>query len=134
MVLIDRILEVEPGRVACAVDLRSDSAFCRDGRVPSYVGVEYMAQTVGALVGWECLNNGLPVRTGFLVSVRKYTSLVDGFVAGTTLVVEARHNWRDDEGVAVMDCRIFYPAGTPVAESRLTVFQPANLDAYLATP
>jgi predicted hotdog family 3-hydroxylacyl-ACP dehydratase len=133
MVLLDRVLEAGTGRVVCAVALREDSPFCRDGKVPAYVGIEYMAQAAGALVGWESREKGEPVKTGFLVSAREYASRVDGFPAGATLAVEARDDWRDDDGVGVMDCVIHLPFGTPAARARLTVFQPRDLKAYLTT-
>ncbi|MDR2451058.1 MAG: hypothetical protein LBE85_04650 [Candidatus Accumulibacter sp.] len=133
MVLLDRVLEAGMGRIVCAVAVREDSPFCRDGKVPAYVGIEYMAQTAGALVGWESREKGEPVRTGFLVSAREYASRVDGFPAGAALAVEARDDWRDNDGVGVMDCVIHLPFGTPVARARLTVFQPRDLAAYLTT-
>ncbi|MDR2259850.1 MAG: hypothetical protein LBE06_02740 [Azoarcus sp.] len=131
MVLLDDVLEAEMGYIRCAVTLRMDSPFCRDGQVPAYVGVEYMAQAVGALVGWESHERGAAIRTGFLVSARQFTSEVDGFAVGGALTIEARENWRDDEGLAVMDCVIYYPGDIPVARARLMVYQPLDLNAYL---
>jgi predicted hotdog family 3-hydroxylacyl-ACP dehydratase len=133
MVLLDRVLEAGAGRILCTVTLRPESPFCREGQVPAYVGIEYMAQAIGALVGWHSRNQGESVRTGFLVSTRRFTSQVDGFRVGDTLTVEARENWRDEEGLGVMDCTIYHPADVPVAEARLVVYQPKDLNAYLAT-
>lgn len=133
MLLLDRVLEACPGRMMCAVTLRPDSPFCRDGRVAAYVGIEYMAQTVGALVGWHERQSGRAVKTGFLVSVRKYNCSADAFPVGATLHIEARENWRDEEGLGVMECSIYHPAGERVAEARLTAFQPKDLHAYLNT-
>ncbi|GHU33989.1 thioester dehydrase [Betaproteobacteria bacterium] len=133
MLLLDRVLEAEPGRMVCTVTLRPESSFCREGRVAAYVGIEYMAQTVGALVGWHEREKGGVVKTGFLVSVRKYTCKVEAFPVGATLHIEARENWRDEEGLGVMDCRIYHPAGELAAEARLTAFQPKDLRAYLNT-
>ncbi|MDR2787379.1 MAG: hypothetical protein LBD06_03275 [Candidatus Accumulibacter sp.] len=133
MVLLDEVLAVETGCIRCAVTLRMDSPFCREGQVPAYVGVEYMAQAVGALVGWEARQQGEAVRVGFLVSARRFTSRVDGFAAGETLTVEAREDWRDAEGLGVMDCAIYHPENEPVAHARLMVFQPRDMDAYIST-
>jgi predicted hotdog family 3-hydroxylacyl-ACP dehydratase len=136
MLLLDRVLEAEPGRMVCAVTIRPESPFCREGRVAAYVGIEYMAQTVGALVGWHERQSGGAVKTGFLVSVRKYACAVNDFPVGATLHIEARENWRDDEGLGVMDCRIYHPADPAnklAAEARLTAFQPKDLRAYLDT-
>lgn len=131
MLLLDRVLEVTPGRMVCAVTIRPESAFCREGRVAAYVGIEYMAQTVGAFIGWHEREAGGAVKIGFLVSVRKYSCAVDYFSVGATLNIEARENWRDAKGLGVMDCGIYRPDGKLVAEARLTAFQPENLHAYL---
>jgi predicted hotdog family 3-hydroxylacyl-ACP dehydratase len=134
MVLLDKVLEAETGHIVCAVTIRPDSPFCREGRVAAHVGIEYMAQAVGALVGWQSLRAGEAVKTGFLVSARKYTSHVDEFPTGATLRVEARENWRDAEGLGVMDCAIHYPGIEEIAaEATLMVFQPKDLQAYITT-
>jgi predicted hotdog family 3-hydroxylacyl-ACP dehydratase len=133
MLLLDRVLEAEPGRMVCAVTIRPESSFCRAGRVAAYVGIEYMAQTVGVLIGWHARQTGDAVKTGFLVSVRKYSCKVDAFPVGATLKIEAQESWRDEKGLGVMDCRIYHPAGELAAEARLTAFQPEDLHAYLNT-
>jgi predicted hotdog family 3-hydroxylacyl-ACP dehydratase len=138
MVLLDRLLEAQSGRALATVTIRADSPFCREGQVPAYVGVEYMAQTIGALVGWQAKSVGEAVKTGFLVSVRNYVSQVESFVLGETLFIEAKENWRDEEGLGVMDCAIYHPEpGKPgtkeIAKATLMVFQPKDLDAYIAT-
>jgi predicted hotdog family 3-hydroxylacyl-ACP dehydratase len=138
MVLLDRILEAEAGRILCAVTIRAESPFCRDEgaglQVAAHVGIEYMAQAIGVLVGWQARAAGEPVRTGFLVSTRQYTSRVDAFPLGAELRVEARENWRDDTGLGVMDCAIYHPNAVLAAEATLTVFQPKDLQTYLTTP
>lgn len=133
MVLLDRVLEAEAGRIVCAVTIGPESPFCRAGRVAAYVGIEYMAQTIGALAGWRSRNEGQAVKTGFLVSTRKYVSRVDDFPLGASLAVEARENWRDDEGLYVMDCTIYHPQDEIAAQATLMVFQPKDLPTYLTT-
>ncbi|MDR3324217.1 MAG: hypothetical protein LBS89_08455 [Zoogloeaceae bacterium] len=132
MVLLDRVVEVEAGRIVCAVTIRPQSPFFREGRVAAYVGIEYMAQAVGALVGWQSRSLGEPVKTGFLVSTRKFVSRIDDFPLDATLSVKARENWRDEEGLCVMDCAIHYPQNEIAAEATLMVFQPKDLNTYLA--
>ena len=137
MVLLDSVLEAGEGRILCSVTIRTDSPFCRnegDGpQVPAYVGIEYMAQAIGSYVGWQAHASGEDVKTGFLVSARQYTSRVPAFTPGAELRVEARENWHDETGLGVMDCTIYYPGSEIAAEASLTVFQPADLNAYLAT-
>jgi predicted hotdog family 3-hydroxylacyl-ACP dehydratase len=139
MVLLDRVLEASAGLARCAVSIRRDSAFCRDfggiAAVPAYVGIEYMAQTIGVLAGWRAQQVGGSVKTGFLVSARKFEANLPYFPIGMALCVEARDNWQDMEGRGVMDCAIFAMAEEtrPLVRATLMVFQPHDLDAYLAT-
>ncbi|MDR0528779.1 MAG: hypothetical protein LBG69_04105 [Zoogloeaceae bacterium] len=132
MILLDRVLEAESGRIVCSVTPRADSQFCRNGVVPAYVGVEYMAQAVGALEGWTSRQSGGDVKIGFLVSVRKYSARIPGFSTGVTLIVEAREEYRDTAGLGIMDCVIYHQfPEVAVAEATLTVFQPHDLNSYL---
>ena len=147
MSLLDRVLEADAERILCALSVRADSAFCREGRVPAYVGIEYMAQAAGALIGWRAINTGQSIKIGFLVSVRKFMSLVDGFDVGETFVIEAQESLRDeDSGLGGYACAIYrptadapmgvptgVPTGVPIMKAQLSAFMPKDLDAYLAT-
>ena len=133
MVLLDRVLEASAERILCALTLREDSPFCRDGRVPAYVGIEYMAQAAGALMGWHARSQGGLPKIGFLTSVRKFvfTGGAEGFVAGETLTVEARELLRDDDsGMGVMACAIAHPDGVPVAKAQLSAYVPKDLSVF----
>ncbi|MDR1425086.1 MAG: hypothetical protein LBI92_10865 [Azoarcus sp.] len=135
MALLERLIEAEPQRVRCTVVLREESPFCREGRVPSYVGIEYMAQAAGVLISWpDHLEGKKEAGVGFLVSVRKFNTRVDGFAAGETLTVEAKEMMRDnDNGIGVMACSIYASSGDLLAKGQLTAYQPKDLDAFLKT-
>ena len=136
MVLLDRVLEASGERILCALDLREDSPFCRGGRVPAYVGIEYMAQAAGALMGWHARNQGGLPKIGFLTSVRKFvfTGGAEGFAAGATFTVEARELLRDDDnGLGVMACAIYHPDGVPVAKAQLSAYVPKDLGIFSTT-
>jgi len=135
MALLDHLIEAEPQRALCTVVLRRESSFCREGRVPSYVGIEYMAQAAGVLISWaNRLAGKKEAGIGFLVSVRKFDSRVDGFAAGETLAVEAKEVMRDnDNGIGVMACSIYASGGDLLARAQLTAYQPKDLDAFLKT-
>ena len=133
MALLDRLIEAEPRHVLCTVVLRNESLFCREGRVPSYAGIEYMAQAAGVLISWaDRLEGEKEAGIGFLVSVRKFSSRVDGFAAGETLTVEAREVMRDNN-FGVMACSIRASGGDLLAKAQLTVYQHKDLDAFLRT-
>ncbi|MDR2710877.1 MAG: 3-hydroxylacyl-ACP dehydratase [Burkholderiales bacterium] len=134
MVLLDRIVEVAEAHVVCEVALKVDSPFCDGAAVPGWVGIEYMAQTVGVLAGWRALEKGLPVRIGFLVGTRHYRCHAPQFRAGSVLRITADEELSSDGGVVAMRCAVRdadAAADAVLAEAALLVFQPDDLEAYL---
>ncbi|MDR0563813.1 MAG: hypothetical protein LBG78_02595 [Azoarcus sp.] len=129
MLLLERVLDIGEGHATCELTLRADSSFCRDGRVPAYVGIEYMAQAGGVLIGARALAANTSPKICYLVSVRKFSSHVDGFDVGTTLTVKAVETLRDDEnGVGVMRCSIYHPADVLLVTAQLTAYMPKKLN------
>ena len=51
MVLLDRVISVDEDSLLAEVRIRSDSLFCNTDGVGAWVGIEYMAQAIGA---WAC--------------------------------------------------------------------------------
>lgn len=131
MVLLDRIVEATEPHIVCEVTVQVDSPFCDGAAVPGWVGIEYMAQAVGALAGWRALEKQLPVRIGFLVGTRQYQSHVSHFRVGEVLRITADEEVMADDGLVAMRCTIHDAAGALLAEAALLVFQPDDLDAYL---
>ncbi|AOY01450.1 hotdog family protein [Jeongeupia sp. USM3] len=130
MVLLDRVVSAAPDTLTAATTIRADSPFCDGLEVGGWVGVEYMAQTIAALAGFEARARGDAVSVGFLVGTRRYDSEVPAFRVGQTLTVTARREFQADNGVAVMDCTIAID-GKTVARAQLSAYQPDNLDEYL---
>lgn len=131
MLLLDRLVEAAESHIVCETLLRVDSPFCDGAAVPGWVGIEYMAQTVGVLAGWRALERQLPIKIGFLVGTRHYRSHVPQFHVGETLRVTADEDLSTDDGLVAMRCMLHDNARTLLAEASLLVFQPDDLDAYL---
>lgn len=54
MLLIDRAMSADETSLTAEVDITANSMFCVPNKgVPSYVGIEYIAQTVAAYSGWR---------------------------------------------------------------------------------
>jgi predicted hotdog family 3-hydroxylacyl-ACP dehydratase len=125
MVLLDEVLGWDMGRVLAALTIRPDSPFfiSEDG-VPSYVGLEYMAQTCGLYAGIEALNHDQPVRLGFLLGTRNYTASANWFRLGQRLVIEATEVYRQ-ETMGVFGCRITHD-NVELASAQLNLYQPKN--------
>lgn len=132
MILLDRVLDIEGENLTAEVTIRPDALFCDGRRVGGWVGIEYMAQAIGALAGWLARQKGLPPRLGFLVGTRRYTSQTPWFTVGQTLHIHIQREIAAENGVSAVACRIVSPDGQLHAEAMLTVFQPDNLQDFLA--
>ncbi|MBX3458290.1 MAG: hypothetical protein KF820_08070 [Candidatus Paracaedibacteraceae bacterium] len=124
MALIDRVIEFTPDSITVSVIITDQSLFFQDGGVPSYVGIEYMAQAVAAWNGLIARQNNLPGGIGYLLGTRKMKLLIENFKEGSHLEVMGRCKFTDGE-IASFDCAI-HLEGTEVASAALTVFQPKN--------
>jgi predicted hotdog family 3-hydroxylacyl-ACP dehydratase len=123
MRLIDRVLHVDAEHAVAEVDVPFDGLFVREGQVPSWVGIEYMAQAVAAWAGARAREHGGVPRAGLLLGTRRYETHCEGFASGATLRVEARCELMADNGLGQFDCRIRLD-GAELASARISVFDP----------
>lgn len=129
MVLLDEVVGVGEETLTATLRVREDGIFDRDGRVPAYVGIEYMAQAVAAFSGYWAKQVGEEVRLGFLLGTRKFFSSIDSFRCGDQLSIDVERLLQAENGMATFECRI---SGEGVEQSaRLNVFQPENIEEYL---
>lgn len=107
MLLLDEMLDAGDEHVACGVTIRLDSMFC-DGvnGVPSWVGLEYMAQTVSTYSGIDEARAGKRPSIGLLLGSRRYKTEVPFFTLGARLTVEAHLMLRDENDLVAFDCQI----------------------------
>jgi len=123
MRLLDRILVVDEQQAVAEVDVPFDGLFVRDGAVPAWVGIEYMAQAVSAWAGGRGRRAGGQPRPGLLLGSRKYEAKCESFPSGATLRVEAQCELIAANGLGTFDCRITMD-GREVATARIAVFDP----------
>jgi predicted hotdog family 3-hydroxylacyl-ACP dehydratase len=124
MVLLDRVVAVDDESLCAEVRLRRDSLFCVDEAVGAWVGLEYMAQAIGAYAGYRARRRGEPVRIGYLLGTRHYVCRKPRFAAGSRLQIHVKRLWQGEDGLASFDCRIEDESGV-LARAQLTVFQAA---------
>ena len=134
MRLIDRVIEVDDDKAVAEVDVPLDGLFTRDGEVPAWIGIEYMAQTVSAWAGRGARRApGAAPRLGLLLGSRRYTAHRPGFPCGALLRIEARCELIGDNGLGMFDCRI-HMDGDEVAHAKLAVFEPDDAMVFLKGP
>lgn len=131
MQLLDRILEADDDQAVAEVNIQAQGLFVRDGRVPPWVGIEYMAQTISAWAGGrgQRAGNAGP-KVGLLLGSRRYDAHCDGFAIGSTLRVEARCQMYGDNGLGLFDCRIL-DGGRELATATISVFEPDDAMAFI---
>jgi 3-oxoacyl-[acyl-carrier-protein] synthase-1 len=130
MVLLDRVVSVNEDSLLAEVCIRPDSLFCSGGGVGAWVGIEYMAQAIGAWAGYAARLRGEPPKLGFLLGTRRYDSRRPIFVLGSTLRVYVHRVFQNENGLGSFECAIDDEEGR-VATATVTVFQPRDVNDFV---
>ena len=125
MVLLDRVVSAGAEDLCAEVRIHKDSLFCLDGAVGSWVGLEYMAQAIGAYAGYTARLRGEPVKLGYLLGTRCYECTRPSFSAGTLLRIHVKRLLQSENGLASFECRIDAENGQ-LASANLAVYQPTG--------
>jgi len=140
MILIDRAVDIGDSYLVAEVDIGEQTLFAEAGRgVPTWVGIEYLAQAIAAWAGYAARNKGGLPQFGFLLGTRKYHALRPYFEFGCTLQVRIELQYQD-QGLGVFSGRIMakppaaglnnsVDAATPLVEASVNVFQPETTSA-----
>lgn len=104
-----------------------------DGSLPPWLGLEIMAQAVGAWAGCQAQRLGQPVGLGFLLGTRRYECHVPAFAAGAQLSVRVARSLQDDSGMGVFECEL-HAGQVLAAQARLNVYRPLDAGAFIQEP
>lgn len=110
MMLLDSVISLTNDSICTKVIIQPDSLFYEttpdyEG-VGAWVGIEYMAQTMGAYAGYTALKNGGVVKIGFLVGSRHYHCHKTFFASGAILHISAKCIMQADNGISAFECCI----------------------------
>jgi predicted hotdog family 3-hydroxylacyl-ACP dehydratase len=123
MLLLDCLIEPGPERTLCEWHVTDAAAFLVPGRgVPSYIGVEYMAQCIAVHAGARARARGLGPPLGFLLGTRHYSAHVEYFCIGHTYRAACRELIHDENGMGSYECSILLDDDV-IAEGRLAVLE-----------
>jgi predicted hotdog family 3-hydroxylacyl-ACP dehydratase len=125
MVLLDRIIDCDDNSLSAEWVVRDDGLLGNDKTVPAWAGIEYMAQAIAAYAGIMSRRAGEPVKVGFLLGTRRYSSNVAEFKVGSTLKVRVEKIIQDN-ALGAFECKI-QGDGVEVS-ANLNVYQPSHND------
>ncbi|MDO5058398.1 MAG: thioester dehydrase [Neisseria sp.] len=124
MVLLDRVTACTPDSLSAEASVSDGHILLENGVLPCTMGMEIMAQGIGAFAGLRAEAAGEPVRLGYLLGTRKLNLFADHIPVGTKLVVDVRLSMEDSEGFGVFDCEMRW---TDAPEAARAVLPPNGL-------
>ena len=122
MVLLDEVVEAGENGAVAKVNISQDTEFCVDGKVPAWVGIEYMAQTMAAYSGGIAMGKDEEVSIAFLLGARRYNSTVSHYKIGDELTIRVKPAMFHD-AISNFDCVIELNS-EEVATAGLTAYKP----------
>ncbi|ABE60106.1 MULTISPECIES: ApeP family dehydratase [Chromohalobacter] len=124
MCLLDTLLHYDADGARAEVVPDATDLFMEAGVIPAWVGLEWLAQAVAAWAGMGARLTGAPPPPGFLIASRRYRARVDAFALGEPVHVHVTRDFVADNGVRAFSGTLTTPAGEPLAEGQLSIFQP----------
>ena len=121
MCLIDKVTHFDQQSLASQVTVQNNGLFDDGIYVPAWLGMEYMAQSIGAYQGMIDKIAQRPIQLGFLLGTRRYSSNVPHFKVGKILTISVKRIMQD-QGLGVFECKISDP--NVLVEANINVYQP----------
>lgn len=134
-VLLDAVWAESATCTQATATVRGGTPFCDDAGSrpagwPAWLAIELLAQVVAASAGLREFRPGVRPRLGLLLGARQFSPRIAVLPAGATLALTVDESSRDEDGMGVYDGTVAI-AGELVASATLSVYLPADVDAYL---
>ena len=130
MCLLERIVAADDESLVATTVLRSDSLFCRDGRIGSWVSLECMAQTVAAWACFQRRGSGRGPGIGFLLGTRRFDCHRPWLPIDELLRFEVKKEIQLGDALGQFSARTFL-GDELLAAAAITVFAPDDPAAVL---
>ena len=132
MLLIKSIIGYGDNWLEASIDVSASSLFLSEqGVVPSWVGVEYMAQAISAFAGVMAWREGRKPEVGCLLGTRRYSVVDHNFDPEELLSVKVTQLLRDENNLVLFDCHI-YRGDKSIAAAEIKAIQPNDVQSVLA--
>ncbi|WMD22894.1 hotdog family protein [Achromobacter seleniivolatilans] len=130
MILIDEVCGYDADSLTARAVVRPGPYSLPDDTLPPWLGMEFMAQAVGAWAGCHARLGGEEVKLGFLLGTRRYECHADTLPVGTVLTIRVERGLIDASGMSVFECEL-RDATRLLAQARLNVYQPKDPTAFI---
>jgi predicted hotdog family 3-hydroxylacyl-ACP dehydratase len=131
MLLVERLVSWDERQATVSAVPSASAWYAEPAGMPSRVGIELIAQAIGAHVGVVAWSKGEPPKRGVLLGARSYRSQRAHFPAGAALSITATRDFVDASGMGAYDGSIAID-DAEVAAARIVVYQPDDFEAFLA--
>lgn len=134
MILIDKIIQCGEDEIVSEVKVTENNLFLDNNfNIPAWIGIEYMAQTVAAFIGYKTKKSSGSIKIGLLLGTRKYLAHKTHFKKDFEYRIKATHLF-DDQGLGSFDCQILESKNKDIyCEAKINAYQPDDINAYLGT-
>jgi predicted hotdog family 3-hydroxylacyl-ACP dehydratase len=106
-VLIDEVLSDTPDTIRVVAHISDTHPFFVAGHgVPSWVGIEMMAQAIAAHAGLSGRREQREPRSGMLLGTRRYQTSTAYFAEGARLEILAEREFGESSGLAACNCQV----------------------------
>lgn len=125
MVMLHRIISWHDGEVVVAADLSRPNVMADDtGRIPGYVGLEFMAQGISVAAGLERRAQNMGPAIGLVLGARSFQSFVSHFPTEGEMHVHVKQKFLQGP-IVVFDASITL-GDKCLAQGEIKVTQPDN--------
>ncbi len=129
--LIDRLINADDEHVVVEAQVPTHGRFVRDGVMPAWVSIEYMAQAIAAWAGARAVRRGDVPQIGLLLGTRKLELHRADIPCGALLSIRAHCELETDNGLGMFACHMML-GDEVVARANLSVYEPEDSANYLA--
>jgi predicted hotdog family 3-hydroxylacyl-ACP dehydratase len=131
MILIDRLLEANEQETVCEVTITPESMFLEAAGVPAFVGLEYLAQSIAARIGYQHYLAHEPITVGLLMGTHRLETGCQFFELGQTLRIHVAHVWGTLELRRFRCTMTSASIGIVLQHAELHICKPKNVQSYL---
>lgn len=130
MLLLDELVEVKSNGCVAKVVIHQEMPFLEQQGLPSWVGIEIMAQTIALFGGVKERLKGSGPKLGFLLGSKSFDMGQDYFQVGEELLVEIDLQFLNRHQIGIFNCKIQTQQSCSTAT--ILVSQPDDVGSVLA--